>query len=177
MNRIWPSVVSFAFALGTASAAPPTDIKNAATTTRPPIASDPAVDPHAPKAAQLPAAAFRPKRVAEEDEEGEQSWESAKWTQSTLRVRGSGTQRVPVANPASVMIKAEWRSTADVTIDVHGAGAPLAHATPKKMFDGSTSAVATVHATQPGEITIDVTSAASQTIPVKFYVGVMPASR
>jgi hypothetical protein len=176
MNRIWPSAVSFAFALGTASAAPPAEIKDAATTTRPPIASDPAVDPHAPKAAKLPAAAFRQKRVAEEDEEGEQSWESATWTQATLRVRGSGTHRVVVAKPASVMVKAEWSSTAEVAIDVHRAGASLAHVTPKKMFDGSMSAAATVHVTQPGELTIDVTSTASQAIPIKLYVGVMPTS-
>ena len=44
------------------------------------------------------------------------------------------------------------------------------------MFNGSTSAVTTVHVTQPGELSIDVTSAASQTIPIKLYVGVLPTS-
>jgi hypothetical protein len=176
MHHRWSLAAPLALALCTASAAPPADVKNAVTTTRPPVESDPAVDPRAPASAKLPAAAFRPKRVAEEDEEGEQSWESAKWTQATLRVRGSGTHRFVVAKPASVMIKAEWSSTADVAIDVHRAGASLAHVTPKKMFNGSTSAVTTVHVTRPGELTIDVTSAASQTIPIKLYVGVLPTS-
>jgi hypothetical protein len=176
MHRRWSLAAPLALALCTASAAPPADVKNAVTTTRPPVASDPAVDPHAPASAKLPAAAFQPKRVAEEDEEGEQSWESAKWTQATLRVRGSGTHRFAVTKPASVMIKAEWSSTAEITIDVRRAGASLAHATPKKGPDGSMSAVATVHVTQPGELTIDATSGASQTIPIKLYVGVMPTT-
>jgi hypothetical protein len=175
MHRPWHFAVPLALTVCAAVAAPPSDVRNAPEPQKP-VAADPMVNPNAPAAAELPPTASRGRRIAEEDERGENSWESAKWSQSMLNVHGSASQRVAVAGPSSVMIKAEWHSTSDLDINVLHAGAPATRLTPTKTFNGTSSAVATVQVRRPGQLTINVGGGGAEAIPVKLYVGILPTS-
>jgi hypothetical protein len=174
MHRPWHFAVPLVLTVCAALAAPPPDVRNAPASQKP-VAADPMVNPNAPAAAELPPTASHGRRIAEEEPE-ENSWESAKWSQSMLNVHGSGSRRVAVAGPSSVMIKAEWRSAADLDINVLHAGAPATRLTPAKTFNGTSSAVATVQVRRPGQLTIDVRGGGAEAIPVTLYVGILPTS-
>src|SRR4051812_41567266 len=98
MHRPWRFAVPLILVACVAVAAPPVDVRSGPET-RKPVSADPFVNPNAPPTTGLPPAASHGKRFAEEDEVGEGSWESAKWTQSTVNVHGSGSERIGVAAP------------------------------------------------------------------------------
>jgi len=121
----------------------------------------------------LPAGALRAPGIGEQ---GEETWKSAKWQHSTIRLSGASSTNLSIAAPSVLLVRATWKQSVDVNVSVLQGAAVLASATTQKAFDGLRSA--TIQVKVPaGPVVVKASSTAPGPIPVELYTGIVPAGK
>jgi hypothetical protein len=121
----------------------------------------------------LPAGALRAPGI---EEEGAETWKSAKWQHSTIKLSGASSTNLAIAAPSVLLVRATWKQSVDVSVSVLLGATVLASATTQKAFDGLRSATIQVKA-PAGSVIVKASSTSPGPIPVELYTGIVAAAK